>query len=221
MDYASRPLYSKNAPAVFAKKLKTVKLNIVVVIGKARSLEQSARISGLAYDKGYTVLQFTEPFIASAQVKRSNDKSAWELVFEGVPRGHVTEWLPYNLKIRLSPMTPFTVLHRFGDTILPQLKFYRYTDHDRKVVLISSGIDTLAGRNGWLSSIDEASSDLWAKYLLTGKIHFDPDAPPRDGSQWTPLELTTRLQYKEAIKDIFQSKEAFHTRNGGIYQIGL
>ena len=40
----------------------------------------------------------------------------------------------------------------------------------------SAGVDTHAGRNEWLASVPEGVSDLWAKYVLTGKIAYDPEA---------------------------------------------
>jgi hypothetical protein len=80
-------------------------------------------------------------------------------------------------------------------------------DEQHRRRLYSSGVDTLAGRNGWFTSWQEATSDLWAKYLLTGKIAYDPEAPPLDGSPlgptWEEKELWARKDYARGLHHYF------------------
>ena len=70
------------------------------------------------------------------------------------------------------------------------------------------GVDTLSGREGWLNNEGNATADLWAKYLLTGRVAFDPYAPLPDmpqGYPWITREKAQelRLQWYKAMKEYF------------------
>lgn len=198
IDRATKPMFSQNAPQVYAEKLKTTKLDIHVVIGQPTTI---------------------------VDVDRGGDAPAQELAEKTAAQGRTVLWLqkplsalfgensdevmrrPRGVFNRVSPMTPFTLLHRMGDAIRRLRK--RDTEDIGHALdyaawllksndpswaptrLFNAGVDTVAGRNGWFASWGEATSDLWAKYLLTGRIAYDPDA----GGTWTNLELSARRDY--------------------------
>ena len=123
---------------------------------------------------------------------------------------------------RVSPYTPFVLLHRIGDFLrqvssettgalryrlglnkgmsttvtagelakagkyLRDIKKKRLLAHGDEdlyevigedPVLLSKGVDTAAGRMGVLVDVD---SDLFAKWLLTGRFAYNPDSPPSE-----------------------------------------
>ena len=217
IDRVSRPMYSKNAPRVFEQKLKTSLLDIYVIVGEepegtpARE-ELLGHIDGLVRE-GKTVLWMRQPL---RSFLREFERSDEELDRRfAVPRGEGAR--------RLSPMTPFTLLHRMGDALrssqrgdkrkrteavfidighafgmLEDFLDRRMTEAER-YPLYSTGVNTLAGRSGWFRDWKEATSDLWAKYVLTGKIDYDPDA----GGPWTPEQLNARRDYAKSLRSHF------------------
>lgn len=108
---------------------------------------------------------------------------------------------------RLSPFTPFVLLHRLGDglngesvlspwrslhphlaEIAEDLSALRRlersavgVDDEVETAILSRGVDTAAGRVGVLGT--DVLSDIFAKWLLTGRIAYDPVHPPSDTKQ--------------------------------------
>lgn len=225
IDSASRPMYSKNAPAVFTKYLEKVDLNIHVFVGKPNHIAWDHIHQCL--DNNHVVLQFVEPFRVSLSRNWGQ--------FENIPRAAPLESirLPDGTriafpKIRLAPMTPFTLLHRFGDAL--QAHYYSFstwnvpTFHEltdqRLSVVINSGVGTWAGRNNALISFGEAASDLWAKYLLTGRIHYNPDATPLDWHPWSKKEYDAREEFAEQLRMTFTRWHS-KLKKGGIFIISV
>jgi hypothetical protein len=119
---------------------------------------------------------------------------------------------------RETPWTPFTLLHRLGDELagadvtmskVPFLQkmqeaeekaFDRLQPRNIQEVdaLLYKGINTQAGRLGLLNSYDQAASDLFAKYLLTGRFDYNP--PPTDNPIVADFYATMKLLYAEAIE---------------------
>jgi len=63
--------------------------------------------------------------------------------------------------------------------------------------LLYKGVNTQAGRLGLLVSYDQSASDLFAKYLLTGRFDYNP--PPTDNPIVADFYATMKLLYAEAI----------------------
>ena len=131
-------------------------------------------------------------------------------------------------RFRISSMTPFTILHRMFDTMKraswsrPKIDhclwfFNHWTDglfeenqgddfgrvrtEQEKLEMGSTGVNTWAGRNGLLVP-NEAISDLWAKYVLTGRIEYDENAT-RDGLPWHPSEQKMRASFAQCLRTLF------------------
>lgn len=219
----SRSIYSPRAEEVYAERLKTARLPLYIVLGGGQDQDPEnrdwkwpleSRAKELA-GQGYTVLLISMPL---------------EKYVEGIMLGSI----PYSMRNeehrakaleraqallkggdpsqKISPMTPFSLLHRMGDemhtlgwskwlmwdTLGPYRKFLE-TGHGLRrdedlLDLGSAGVNTMAGRNGLLR-MPEAISDLWAKYVLTGRINFDPKAPPQSATRkygWNVSEQRVR-----------------------------
>lgn len=229
----SRSIYSPRADEVYAERLKTARLPLYIVLGGENpeddrwlwNLERRAKeIAG----QGYAVLLLTMPLEkhVEAALLRSNPyrmmgeegrvkalKLAQELLDGKDPSR------------KISPMTPFSLLHRMGDemhrtgwswairdTLEPYTLFLRNSYHvgeKDRLDIGSAGVNTWAGRNGLLR-MPETVSDLWAKYVLTGRIDFDPKAPPRIPDyrgrlreSWPHSEQKVRDDTYEKIVEIF------------------
>jgi hypothetical protein len=225
---ASRGLYSPRAPEVYGKALASARLPIYVLLadlpiprrpvldphirswdyGAAQPLkdELDRRAAELAA-QGYTVLVMERPIEkeleAALQRKRGD-------------------------RFRISSMTPFVILHRMFDTMKraswsrPKIDhclwlFSHWTDglfennegddfgrvrtEEEKLEMGSTGVNTWAGRNGLLVP-NEAMSDLWAKYVLTGRIEYDENAT-RDGLPWHQREQKLRASFAQCLRTLF------------------
>jgi hypothetical protein len=225
---ASRGLYSPRAPEVYGKALASARLPIYVLLadlpiprrpvldphirswdyGAAQPLkdELDRRAAELAA-QGYTVLVMERPIEkeleAALQRKRGD-------------------------RFRISSMTPFVILHRMFDTMKraswsrPKIDhclwfFSNWTDgffennqgddfgrvrtEQEKLEMGSTGVNTWAGRNGLLVP-NEAMSDLWAKYVLTGRIEYDENAT-RDGLPWHQSEQKMRASFAQCLRTLF------------------
>jgi hypothetical protein len=238
----SRGLYSPRAPEVYGKALASARLPIYVLLadlpipraspsnyqalsyGAAQSLkdELDRRAAELAA-QGYTVLVMERPIEreleAALQRKRGD-------------------------RFRISSMTPFVILHRMFDTMKraswsrPKIDhclwlFSHWTDglfennegddfgRDRteqeKLEMGSTGVNTWAGRNGLLVP-NEAMSDLWAKYVLTGRIEYDENAT-RDGFPWHPSEQKMRASFAQCLRTLFP--ELLELARGRVVSINI
>ena len=125
-------------------------------------------------------------------------------------------------------MTPFVILHRMFDTMKraswsrPKIDhclwpfnhwldglfennegddFGRDRSEKEKLEMGSTGVNTWAGRNGLLVP-NESVSDLWAKYVLTGRIDYDENAT-RDGLAWHPSEQKLRASFAQCLRTLF------------------
>jgi len=160
---------------------------------------------------------------------------------------------------RITPFTPFVLLHRLGDMVRRGqwveyvTPYGRYDDSDDAadpadpydsgkalarltkslqvaydgyrpaaspwintdfLSKVNAGVGTAAGRLNALESVDETWSDLFAKYLLTQRFDFDPEAGtfPKDirelrrkwavGAYEHMRNVLARLQEKGAIVDL-------------------
>ena len=82
---------------------------------------------------------------------------------------------------RLAPFTPFVLLHKLGDYLRQE---WADTNTFEKLNALeddyngdkSRGVDTAAGRMGVIAN--DYLSDLWAKWLLTGKVAYSATNPP-------------------------------------------
>lgn len=222
VDRATRPLLSKNAPRVYAEQLKTVKLDIAVVLGQSenrRADKQKLLDLALAGNTVLEVKQSTKAFLTVIGSLRAPLAPA--AVRQGVEQRLA---VPRGERGRITPFTPFTLLHRMGDVLqsdhrrmVTQIDFHLWEgwtfslmpDLEELRAMASVGVDTLAGRNRWFTSPQEATSDLWAKYLLTGRIAYNPEAV---GTRpWTPLELSARREIAAELHRVFPLWEA-HSR---------
>jgi len=118
---------------------------------------------------------------------------------------------------RETPFTPFTLLHRLADESQPSYVFtpemqrisrdYQSARNkllDRAVpfygIISSRGVDTAAGRMGVLTDVE---SDLFAKYLLTGRIAYSPTDPPSESKE----EREYRSLFAKALPPLFRAWE--------------
>ena len=228
----SRSIYSPRAEEVYAERLKTARLPLYIVLGGEdpeddhwlwnRNLERRAEEIA---EQGYAVLLLTMPlekYVESVLLRANPYRMMGE---EGRVKAlkRAQELLDgEDLSRKISPMTPFSLLHRMGDemhnnlrwswsikkTLEPYAQFlhtYSGRSEDELLDLGSAGVNTWAGRNGLLR-MPETVSDLWAKYVLTGRIDFDPKAPPRNPKRyrgWLPHEQKVRDDTYEKISEIF------------------
>ena len=226
----SRSIYSPRAEEVYAERLKTARLPLYIVLGGKdpeddhwrwnleRRAEEIAK-------QGYTVLLLTMPldkYVESVLLRANPYRMMGE---EGRVKAlkRAQELLDGEDPSRkISPMTPFSLLHRMGDemhnnlrwswpikeTLEPYNRFvhtYSRRSELEQLDLGSAGVNTWAGRNGLLR-MPETVSDLWAKYVLTGRIDFDPKAPPQNPRRyrgWLPHEQKVRDDTYEKIVEIF------------------
>jgi hypothetical protein len=226
----SRSIYSPRAEEVYAERLKTARLPLYIVLGGEdpeddhwlwnleRRAEEIAK-------QGYAVLLLTMPlekYVESVLLRANPYRMMGE---EGRVKAlqRAQELLDGKDPARkISPMTPFSLLHRMGDemhnnlrwswpikeTLEPYARFlYTYSRKSERELLDlgSAGVNTWAGRNGLLH-MPEMVSDLWAKYVLTGRIDFDPKAPPQSTKRyrgWLAQEQKVRDDTYEKISEIF------------------
>jgi len=115
---------------------------------------------------------------------------------------------------RTSPYTPFVVLHRLGDylrdTNVPEcahLMLALLRAENNYEGNMSRGVDTAAGRMGVIH--DDYLSDLWAKWLLTGRLAYSATNPPPerdDENEDDPeAEAKVRNMVAEYAPQIFRS----------------
>ena len=86
---------------------------------------------------------------------------------------------------RTSPYTPFVLLHRLGDALrnrnIPECSHLTRALDSAEGNYggnMSRGVDTAAGRMGVVHN--DYLSDLWAKWLLTGRLAYSTTNPPPD-----------------------------------------
>jgi hypothetical protein len=116
---------------------------------------------------------------------------------------------PKGDALHISPFTPFTLLHRLGDELGDKLRETKLTDlmyvltlartgtTEAPGTLLSAGVDTETGRRSLFVDVGNVRADLFAKYLLTGKIAFDPYALP------DPRLQQIRVAWRDALRNEF------------------
>lgn len=130
-----------------------------------------------------------------------------------------------RMPLRFASYTSFTCLHRLGDSArrlheqtggsfryLKEMNLLAealggtadWTELDRSrkqdfnnAAIFSRGVDTAAGRLGLLIDPREAASDLFAKWLLTGKIAYIPACSENE------KEVEARIRYKAYLEILF------------------
>jgi hypothetical protein len=224
----SRGLYSPRAPEVYGKALASASLPIYVLLadlpipqpppfdrhirssnyGAAQPLkdELDRRAAELAA-QGYAVLVMEHPIEKDLEAILHKERGD---------------------RLRVNAMTPFAILHRMFDTMKraswsrPKIDhclwpfnhwldglfennegddFGRDRSEKEKLEMGSTGVNTWAGRNGLLVP-NESVSDLWAKYVLTGRIDYDENAT-RDGLAWHPSEQKLRTSFAQCLRTMF------------------
>lgn len=129
---------------------------------------------------------------------------------------------------RVSPYTPFVVLHRLGDVIMDRLRFEKARpkratssrlsaakrireirsassalwDSTDDIKVFSRGVDTAAGRMGVIGS--DYLSDLFAKYLITGKVAYDPENPPPQSAEEEFFRRTVAMNAPALFAEIVE-----------------
>jgi hypothetical protein len=76
-----------------------------------------------------------------------------------------------------------------------------------------AGVDTAAGRMGVLQDTSQMVSDLFAKYLLTGKIAYSP--PTSKSAAWNKYYETMREVLTRAVHAMVD-----HVKPGQVYRLG-
>lgn len=141
-------------------------------------------------------------------------------------------------------MTPFTILHRMFDTMKRASwsrqkigdclwffqnwtegyyeenvgdDFGRVRSVEQKLAMGSTGVNTWAGRHGLLVP-DESISDLWAKYVITGRIDYDEHAT-KDGRPWSPSEQKLRASFTQCLRTLFP--ELLELSRGKVIKLGV
>jgi hypothetical protein len=127
---------------------------------------------------------------------------------------------------RLSPYTPFVLLHRLGDMVrlnadhpaaskmVAELSWAAgrwrnvlYKGTSSSDTYLSRGVDTAAGRMGVID--DDYLSDLWAKWLLTGRVAYSATTPPPESAE----EANFRNMVAEYAPQIFRIWYDYLDRN--------
>ena len=188
----SVPLISPHAERRFGEILAKVPFNLHVVVIHDVSMDAYSRaIEWVGVHnlnkKGVETRTFYAAVLVETEreIPRSPEPAKWDV-------------------LRMSPITPFMVLHRlfevygdhmeavsdeWGDWVsstwddLGGQTVYgpRYRTGIAGLVakdFVSAGVDTAAGRNIALGSTGDMLADLWAKWCITGRIAFDPRAYP-------------------------------------------
>jgi len=208
---------SSGAPRLFARAYKNVPLDInILITGKTQYIPPHASKPGPPLSPGEA------PRPLYLEIGSHNPTS-----LDG----------PHGTPLRFAAYTPFTVLHRFGDT----LTLLRYGMHATVElqrghipyatvpipegykggewrVMASTGVDTWAGRNLALNGFTDALSDLFAKFLYTGRIAYDVEALPPSGNNWFPNEMAVRREFDAFARKRIPEMFAMAQR-GGYYGI--
>jgi len=121
---------------------------------------------------------------------------------------------------RISPYTPFVLLHRLGDMMADEagrprpgllaVKEMKEELNDAQQEWggnLSRGVDTAAGRMGVIS--EDYLSDLWAKWLLTGRVAYSATTPPPESAE----EANFRNMVAEYAPQIFRIWYDYLDRN--------
>ncbi len=208
---------SSGAPRLFARAYKNVPLDInILITGKTQYIPPHASKPGPPLSPGEA------PRPLYLEIGSHNPTS-----LDG----------PHGTPLRFAAYTPFTVLHRFGDT----LTLLRYGMHAAVElqrghipyatvpipegykggewrVMASTGVDTWAGRNLALNGFTDALSDLFAKFLYTGRIAYDVEALPPSGNNWFANEMAVRREFDAFARKRIPEMFAMAQR-GGYYGI--
>jgi hypothetical protein len=132
---------------------------------------------------------------------------------------------------RFSPYTPFVLLHRLGDVLtrggtdsarepgpfgtaaemIAELRWARGRWYNngkgREIDYLSRGVDTAAGRMGVIDA--DYLSDLWAKWLITGRVAYSPTNPPPESEE----EANFRNMVAEYAPELFRLWYDYLDRN--------
>lgn len=233
----SRGLYSPRAPEVYGKALASARLPIYVLLADLppdrTKIDPSSYVEPVAVElrrradelaaQGYTVLVMDRPI----------EKDLGDVLQK--ERGD---------RMRVSSMTPFTILHRMFDTMKRASwsrekigdclwffqnwtegyyeenvgdDFGRVRSVEQKLAMGSTGVNTWAGRHGLLVP-DESISDLWAKYVITGRIDYDEHAT-KDGRPWSPSEQKLRASFAQCLRTLFP--ELLELSRGKVIKLGV
>lgn len=139
---------------------------------------------------------------------------------------------------RITPYTPFTLLHRLHDRISQATggrfawnrrdvisdaqttwlwdKFPGASMYDAEVAAAASkGVDTAAGRAGLLM-LSDVLSDLFAKYCLTGKVAYSPPGGDADDRKLQDVYVRELEPY---FRELLASLKEVASRSGYVFII--
>ena len=227
------PLFAPNAQERYRVALERLPFNLVIVLRETKPLygdeteskedmEYIDRLMEEGQRKGTL-------FVVEDILRRREDDADFEF----------PKWTP----ARMSPMTPFTILHRLFDEMM-ELGVARDSARllqmlggketfalaervgygDTKSVvrrLVNSGVDTAAGRNEGLTDSDQVLADLFAKWCITGRIAFDPTKlPPFVDPSWRESKEFVDIRRKAVteMESLFSSIVA-RCKRGGVVLI--
>ena len=193
---------------------------------------------------------------AAPDVELARKLDAILLVLTVIPRGPTPHYAELGQERgsfeRVTPYTPFVVLHRLGDVLsrmqnvdsrldmaismlaeidelfavtVPYVDargrqrlrpwWYHPTEMPDAVPVMSRGVDTAAGRMGVLFDVP---ADLFAKWLLTGRVAYSATNPPPQ----SPEEADYRNAVAEYMPQIFRLWSAYLRDNiPAVYNVVL
>jgi len=188
VDRTSVPLISPHAERRFTEILVKAPFNLYVVVVSSEEVDAEPAAAARLLQKLTREGIATRTFYVIRKVYK-------ERAITPLPK-----WSEY----RVSPMTPFMVLHRLFEEYLGE-KYEtssEWSDWDSTLYeelegpsgyadqrepriaglcskdFTSAGVDTAAGRNIAIGLHGNAIADLWAKWCITGRVAFDPYAYP-------------------------------------------
>lgn len=208
------PLWAPNAETRFREVLRNVPFDLTVLVvrpGTSEAVRQEVhRTVAQLRPEGEALGVFYAVTGSASRIQAlSSDLPKWD-------------------EERISPMTPFVVLHRIYDVIdqtFPEENFSDDLDEDvfygtsrlirdaaSRTSRVCAGVDTAAGRHQALADDVQAMADLFAKWCITGRVAFDPHVipEPREGFVKTPKYMRDAEKWIQArVAAVPQIKKHF------------
>ena len=199
------PLWAPNAETRFREVLRNVPFDLTVVVVRPGTSEA-------VYQEVHRTVAQLRPEGEARGVFYAVTGSAART------QGRAAD-LPKWDEERISPMTPFVVLHRIYDSVdptFPEENFPDDLDEDvfygtsrlvrdaaSRTSRVCAGVDTAAGRHQALADDAQAMADLFAKWCITGRVAFDPRVIPEPRA-----EFVKTMQYLRDVEKWIQTRVA-------------
>jgi len=230
-----KQLYSPTAERRYTKKLQRVPLDIEVVLGNNPSNLIPRELTEEARRTGKTILYINEPTKLTPEdaayiqrhlnvdfdrgVARLSSMTAFTLL-------HRMGDIIYEAQAETSNAdrlgTPVTTYQRqlaerfpYDVDLYDDLQLLAEVEYDEGSAFLSSGVDTAAGRKGLLFNWQNVIADLWAKYLISGRVAYDPHVRYAG----TPMESYTKAALKTYLENYFPIWK--ERARGMVFAIGL